>query len=58
MVVDAVEEADRPVPGVAEQVRDLLLDQVLDDEVTATDLGHLLSPFESSRDPWRVARQL
>ena len=40
MVVDAVEQADRPVPGVAEHVRDLLLDQVLDDEVAATHLGH------------------
>src|SRR5262249_12696086 len=30
---------------VAEHVRDLLLDQVLDDEVAASDLRHVLAPF-------------
>src|SRR6266540_2160470 len=34
------------VPGVAEHVRDLLLDQVLDDEVTSAHLGHRISPLD------------
>src|SRR5439155_15249501 len=45
VVVHAVEQADRPVPGVAEQVRHLFLDQVLDDEVTAADFRHLASLY-------------
>jgi hypothetical protein len=48
--VSAVEEADRAVAWVAEQVRHLLLD-----EVTAAGFGHLLDPFESSRGPRRAA---
>ena len=39
-VVDAVEQADGAVARVAEQVRHLLPDQVLDDEVASAHLGH------------------
>jgi hypothetical protein len=39
-VEDAVEEADRSVPGIAEHVRRLLSDEVLDDQVATAHLSH------------------
>ena len=51
VVVDAVEQPDSPVPGVAEHVGHLLLDQVLDDEVAATHLGHVCSPLSGRSSP-------
>ena len=42
-VVDAVQQPDGTVPGVAEDVGRLLLDQVVDDQVAAAHLAHALS---------------
>ena len=56
-VVHAVEEPDGTVPRVAEQVRHLLPDEVLDDEVGATDLGHRSPLGRGSTDACIISPQ-